>query len=271
MIEQETGLKFTEICQKLIDEGLSPTEIQKELELKSISSISTEFYKDKLKEVDPTYIIKKKTKSGLEKEIPILTGLTYKEFLIQKHIVESLSAYEIASIIGIPYSTASYHIKSYGISKDKSKARNDAIKKGMINYTEMNQRSRKTRNKKSGSNKQEMIRDLFKYHLESEIYKRNLNQLEVVIGYNEYGILHDLEVDIPIIIIDNNKNTYYKYSIEYNGEKWHDEERDNVKSFRLIQNGWNHFIIPDDTQINNTEIKYIKPIVNQIIIKTIQT
>jgi len=87
--------------------------------------------------------------------------------------------------------------------------------------------------------------------------KDTLKKYEIIVGYNEYGILLDKEVDIPIIIIDNEENKFHKFAIEYNGDYFHKyrQSGDILKENRLTNNGWNLYYIehPDNTDYTNIE------------------
>lgn len=270
MIEEETDKRFVDICKQLKSEGLSPTEIAKRLHLKSSKYISQALYLDKLKnETEPYFPELKKTSfSILEKEIPKLTGMTYKEFLYQKYIVEGLSTYQISNGLLMNNQTVYNHLQGFGINKNMSVASQDSIRMGRKDYKKITSESRKTRNKILGSFSQDVAREVVKYQIEQNLLKSKGNYyLEFIVGYNEYGILLDKEVDIPIVVIDNLKNEYYKFAIEYNGEYFHKSKRNNdkVKNEKLKHNKWQIYYLEHTDNMDNSKIeKQVKDIIDDI-------
>lgn len=251
-IEKETGRKFIDIIKELTNEGLSPTEITHKLKLKSNKYVSSwlneEKHRIERESIDKdSYILKDirgRNRTTIEGIFKYELNIAYKDWLYQKYIVEGLSVFEITKIIDLGERSIYDALKYYGIHKDRSQMRKDAIKKGLIDYNKITSKSRRTMRKSiSKSNSQDMFRELIRHHLEINLFQlENYDNIEIVIGSNEWGILHNKEVDIPVIvIIDNN---HYKYSIEYNNELWHDYryKDDKSKKNELINKGWKHFI-----------------------------
>lgn len=254
-IEKETGKKFKELVYELHNQGMSAIEIAKHLKYKSTGAINAAIL----------YIERKEERSKLTNDdfilpdlhgtkTPIIEerfinelGIEFKDFLKQKYIDEKMSAYELSLLLGITDIRTHELLNKYNIKKSRSQSRQDAIDKGLIDYKDVTIKSRKTKARANGySNIQEVFRELIKYHLESKIIQLENIDLEVIIGFNEWGILKDREVDIPIIIVKD-INKLYKYSIEYNGDMWHDDKKklDTDKKKTLNSRGWKHFIFTE--------------------------
>lgn len=247
IIEKETGRKFTDICSEMLQQGLSPTEIARELRLKSSQFIKSTIYVENTKgsletSLFPTLFEAVKNGARIQEEFYKHTGIQYKDFLYQKYIQEGLSYYEIAELLGcITYKSVCNHVRKYGFAKNKSQARQDAIKKGKIDYRNIIASTKKTARKSNTySNVQEMVRDIFKEEFLDALLIKGLDNVEVIIGFNDWGILKSKEVDIPIIVIEG--NVFKKYSVELNSD-WHEErvDSDNKKALDLEKKGWNHF------------------------------
>lgn len=243
MIEKETGRKFEDIYNELIAEGLTVTQIADKLKLNNMSSISSHLYqvkrnKERKGNQDKLIIqgLAGKKPKVAERMFREQLGIEIKDFLKQKYIDEGLSLQDISDLIGISPRRLSDKVRSYGLIKTLSEARQNAIERGTINYTDINRKSRLSREKHTGkSNKQEMFRELIKYHLQFVIDQ--YTDIEIVMGYNEYCVLNNLEIDIPIIIIYKNK--LIKLALEYDGDYWHkDNERELNKENLLKEKQW---------------------------------
>ncbi|MGG1520214.1 hypothetical protein ABE504_32890 [Paenibacillus oryzisoli] len=247
-IEKETGRRFVDICKELISEGLSPTEIAQKLHLRGSDPVQASLYKERL--ADKRNILFPEFVDQSTKDLialcPKVIGIEYKDFIHQKYIIDGMSAAQIASIIGQNEKKIERHIKSFGFSKTPAQARKDSVRSGVINYQQIVANSRKTRRKSNSfSNSQDMVRYMFKSHIERIISNLNIIEIEVILGFDEMGILGDKEVDIPIVIFKGEST--YKFSIELNGEYVHSTnraiQRDDEKAVRLKAKGWLHFII----------------------------
>lgn len=90
------------------------------------------------------------------------------------------------------------------------------------------------------------------------------NNYTPIVGVNTLAVLHDgREVDIPIIILKNNSNEFYKFILEVNGDYWHDEkiENDKKKKEDLKKLGWKYLSIAIHKNYTNEEVnKNIKTI-----------
>lgn len=244
----------------MTDQGKSPTEIARELKLKESTSISKALKKFIEKDMSKIVIdIYRFRIPNIELVFLKVLGIEYKEFLKIKYINEMLSMLEIGELLNVNLCTVGYHLKHYGISKTSSESRIDAIKKGNIDYKDVIRKGRSTRNKtSSNSNKQEQVVELFKSKLLSIILDRRIEDIEIITGFNEWGILKDKEVDIPLIFISNKMNTYRKYSIEFDGQFWHQDNDMTIdKDNRLTLAGWKHYILEDSPYMNKIELNII--------------
>jgi transposase len=259
-IQNETGRPFVEVVKELMDQGLSITEVTKQLELKSVSMVSQKLHlyqhEQEMKLLtDNDFVLpglKALKTKGVEKRFREQLGIEYKDWLKQKYIDEGLSPFDIQKLTNISIPTLLKNFSLYGINKSLSQSRKDSIRTGKINYKDITSKSRKTMNKTTSSNKQELMRDTIKYYLEKQINQLKENNIEIVVGFNDWGILEFKEVDIPIIVIKGDK--IRKYSVEVNGENWHEplKESDQLKTNELINKGWNHFIFKDEPMRSNS-------------------
>ncbi|MBK0072368.1 hypothetical protein [Bacillus sp. S56] len=275
-IEEETGEKFIDIYNDLLKQGKSQSEIAMNLKLRGpyiISSYLNEYHhkqrerpnskiRETLKEHNISFHFR-----NLEKVFPELFGLEYKDFLIKKYIDEKLSIRDLSYLLGTGIKTIRRHLKDYGISKSISTARKHAIENGKLNYSKINSKSRITRlNSKFNSVSQEYIHGVVQETLTKRLIEDDKENIEIITSLNEWSILKDKEVDIPIVIINNRKNTFKKYSIEFQGEYFHRNkiEADTEKELRLKKNGWKHFQLFYDTNFTKMHDE-IDKIVNQIV------
>ncbi|MCO0601165.1 hypothetical protein NGI46_28090 [Peribacillus butanolivorans] len=280
-IQSETGREFWEIYNELLKSGLSQTEIAMKLNLKRPSDIASYLYQRNVKksaQESPESDIRKKLnehiinfdKRELEKYFPTLFNIEYRDFLYQKYIIDKQSHADIAQILGCSSRSIDRHMKSYDIKKSLSQVRQDAIAKGRINYGKILSKSRKSmKTSKSLSHSQEYVHVLVKEELSSLVIEEKLDHLEVVVGLNEWGILKDKEVDIPIVIINTKNNSFSKYSIEFHGIAWHDsnerKKSDNDKVNKLTKHGWKHFEIwysENFSKMNDSVVMITKEIIS---------
>ncbi|MGP4072636.1 hypothetical protein ACTWQB_08795 [Piscibacillus sp. B03] len=250
-IEEETGRSFKSICEELLNEGLSPTEVARQLKVRNSSYITrvVRVQKNTIKEGDYdeyTEVLKKHNVASrfpeLEKAFIKYFDITYEDYLRNKYIEEKLSHFEIATLLGCSQKSIERHLKHYNIRKTKSQARRDAIDKGLINYEKIHQKSRITRRKSnSQSHGQDHYTDMFKSFIEARLTSND--DVEVVVGSNEWSILKKYEVDIPIVFILDNH--CIKFAIEVNGAFWHVDrtKSDKEKEDTLSENNWHLFVI----------------------------
>jgi transposase len=276
MIEKETGRKFIDIYNELYYQGLSLTEIAIKLHIKRVGDVSkylTLYRRKQENELDSNEDkliikgLKGRNLSTIERMFREQLGIEYKDFLEQKYLKEGLSPSDISKLIGVHISTINTTLNQYELNKTISQARKDLIENGDINYDEILSKSRKTRNKsKALSHKQDLLVTLIKYNL--ELLFNELDNTEIIVGYNEYCVLGSLEIDIPIIVIKNNQ--IYKIALEYDGDNWHENRKtiDKQKDIQLKEKNW-YLIRIEETNSESADLWLLEEkanhIVNQII------
>lgn len=277
IIEKETGRKFIDVYNELANQGLSLTEITVKLQIKNVSTVSTYLHKHKQREEkklnppDESKLIIKGLSGKNNETVEVMfyneLGIEYKDFLKQKYIDEQLTLDEISELIGISPTTLSVRMKEYGFHKTKSQLRHEAMKRGTINYDNILSKGRKTRSKsKSLSHSQDLLITLIKHNL--ELAFTELDNIEIILGYNEYCILGSMEVDIPIIIFKGDK--VYKIALEYDGDVWHEarERVNKLKETQLKEKKW-HYINVIEVNTESGKLGIVedkaKYIVNQIL------
>lgn len=109
MIEEELGKPFDQIYEELIQQGLSLTEIVNKLQLRNISSVSAYLIRLKEKKIKEEVGDSKLVIHGLHgKRYKVIEqmfidqlGITFKEFIYQKYIVEKMTMFEISLLTGL--------------------------------------------------------------------------------------------------------------------------------------------------------------------------
>ena len=276
-IEFETGKKFVDVVKEYLSQGYAPSEIARELKLanqSNIQKILKALERGNQEVVYPNIFGNNRKIEKSEQLFFENFGMNLREFLYQKYVSEKYSTYEIAPLFGVTASTIYQKVKFYGFSRNLGEARRLLIDKGDINYKKILIKSKKTsRKSSSNSNNQEFIRDIFKYHFENICCEEQFEHIEVVIGYDDWSILKDKEIDIPIIIINNQTNQFFKFAIEFNGKHVHStQERtknDEKKVKRLVSNGWTFYEIWDSPYHSVMEGDVIKIV--DLIIKKISS
>lgn len=158
--------------------------------------------------------------------------------------------------------------------KDNNLSRNlfeaQQIAKNKRDYKQIMNKGRETMMKNQtslkGSKPEIYTRDYINCKLPLE-----MPNLEIIVGINNKSILDNgKEIDIPIIIINNDK--IYKFAIEYNGDFWHENEnRENIKLEMINKKGYHLFYIAPKTQATDKQIKkYIEEQVDNVIIPHIK-
>lgn len=269
-IEEETGKVFVEIVQDYIKKGYSPSQIAKELKLNNQTHIqksikNLEYSNQEI--IYPNIFGKGKRLKDSERLFYETTGLSLIEFLKSKYVDEGLSTHAIAPLFGTSAGTILSKLKAYGLNRNLSEARKLLIEKGEINYSQIHvKRTITVENEDNDSKTQRLAGELFHIHLADIL--ADIDEVEVVIGYNNWFILNNKEVDIPIIVIDKKIEKIYKYAIEYQGEHVHssDERKksDIAKKDRLENSDWIYFALWDSPYFNIIENRVIE-IIKEII------
>ena len=101
-----------------------------------------------------------------------------------------------------------------------------------------------------------------------------IKNCEIIVGCNNNSLLENgLEVDIPIIIIKNEKT--YKFSVEYNGYFYHLKDENKIRDFNknimLKDKGYNTFVFLEPNGLGETKLKeHIENYIDTIIIPQIK-
>ena len=153
-------------------------------------------------------------------------------------------------------------LKELGLARNHKEA--GILANSKKNWTEILAKGRKTlleRNRVGSSDKEEYLRE--KINIELHLKFPNL---EFTVGLNNRTILNGKEIDIPIIVIKDNK--ILRIAVEYNGWYWHKdrEEKDNIKKKELEKLGYKVFILESEKGANTEQInKDIDNVINGII------
>lgn len=174
---------------------------------------------------------------------------------------------EIANVYGKNIRTFQVFFKETGLNRDRYEAQ--AIASTKRDYKEIMAKGRETMLKNNtaifGSKQEVYLRTLLNCKLPIE-----LSNSEVIVGLNNKSILNDgKEIDIPIIIIENGQ--IYKFAVEYNGDFWYEEDKDNYKSNLAYKKGYKLFYIQPKNNATNKQIKeQIEYDIDNIIIPAIK-
>lgn len=269
-IEIKTGRKFIDIITELTNEGLSPSEIGIKLKLTNQTHIRQAFNMSKYKNQEvlfPNIFKQKRPIECSERLFFEKTGENLRNFLFEKHITSGFSTYEIAPMFGCDNSTIHDKLVHYGFARNLKESRRELIKRGIINYPEINWKGRQTSKKSSShSNNQDMALGIFKIKFELHKINRDITDINIIIGSNEWCILIGKEVDIAICIFDETNDNYYRIAVEYNSDYWHKNRLkcDADKESFLVKKGWAYTVIPDNLSNEKIEIE-IEKVINKII------
>lgn len=259
-IEAETGRPFLDIVNELLLEGFAPSEISRKLGLRSqthIRKLLKEQEHNNQMVLFPEIFKNRRRLKESERLFFEKTGMTLRDFLNEKYVIEGRSTHAIAPLFGVSASTIHEKLKTYGISRNLSEARRKLVETGDIEYKEIMRKVRKTIRKSFGaSNSQEFARKIFKEAIEKQLIRDDISDIEVIVGYNEWSILRNKEVDLPIVIFDLKSNNVYKIAIEYNGEYFHENlQRDKEKEQDLAIQKWETYAIYEFSNMSNARIE----------------
>lgn len=175
---------------------------------------------------------------------------------------------DLANIFNKTPRTFQLFFKENGLSRNRFEAQ--AIAKEKRDYKQILNKGRETMIKNQtllkGSKQEVYTRDYINCRLPLEIIGS-----EIVVGINNKSILDNgKEIDIPIIILSNNK--IYKFAIEYNGDFWHkNDEKDDIKLEMINQKGYHLFYIAPKHNATEKQVKeYIDYQVDHVIIPEIK-
>jgi hypothetical protein len=169
---------------------------------------------------------------------------------------------EICKLVGKSKRTIQYHLKAFGWQYDIFEAQKMAAKKR--DYADIFRQNKAHQlNNAFSSKPEEYCRQKL-----SELLTQNVKG-EIIVGVNNRSILDGAEIDIPIVIIKNNK--IYKYAIEFNSEFWHNKyskDADNTKVDKINSTKYKYFEI---WQLANTRTQREYGTIDEQVNKIVET
>lgn len=215
-------------------------DLRKEIQNKLDSIILTDEEKLKIEErianCDITDYLGRKRDKFVSKEF--IAEVTYKGTNYLK-----LTTLHMARYLDVKDDSLFLKMKQLGWSYSAKESQEIAGKKSR-NYGDILRKSRKTRMTElldKGDLSGSVVESTTRSILNEELGLFLSDNYEVIVGVSNRNIITPYEVDIPIIIIHNDKT--YKFAIEFNGEHCHINEKDNNKKDMLVQKGWNYLCI----------------------------
>ena len=164
--------------------------------------------------------------------------------------IDDLTSVQLSILFDLTYTTVHYRLKKLGFNLNHAEGIVKKRKNNRHNY-EKTERAKKittiknqVTNSSTGSKNENYARFLlanFLYdYFDSKVF-------DIVVGVNNTGILLSREVDIPLMIHNRDKNILYKFAVEYNGEIFHENDKEKIEITR--ERGW--IYIPILEQVNN--------------------
>jgi len=147
----------------------------------------------------------------------------------------------------------SFSQREAGILRWRNGLMTEAVKKGRRSLQE-------------ASFKGSKIEDQVRWALKNELEK--LSEYEVVIGFTDWSILSNLEIDIPIVCILKSDQSITKFALEIDGERFHHQENRWIqKEKRIRQSGWHplRIIIYEQELSKRAHQVYVKNNVRSIV------
>lgn len=192
--------------------------------------------------------LNKQRREDIEKEYK----MPFAQVLRHLRVEKGLTCEEIGELLDCTKDTVSSWMNKLKVQMTISEARVQSIKAGRTNYADIHKKIRNgtARHLSRGSSKEEIVRIELKSFFEEKLPKC----FEFIIGFTNWSILGDCEVDIPIVLINKDSNKIYKIAIEYDGAKFHDEIINLDKKRRLNEESWQYFNIFDDG-LNREQLK----------------
>ena len=174
--------------------------------------------------------------------------------------IDELTTVELVVLFKIPYSTMHLRVKRLGFNLKLEEAMIKKKEKKRQNYEKSIRAGKVTRlnsqyeNLTDGSKNEEYARQMLA-KLAYEYFSSD--NYDVVVGVSNIGILSQKELDIPIIIFNKMNNKLYRFALEYNGETYHDEDKDAIKVNIAKEKGWIYISIIEKSngrESNNSKI-----------------
>jgi hypothetical protein len=155
--------------------------------------------------------------------------------------VKNMSRKGIASLFGMNIDTMRLRLKSLGLLVDYKEGIRLKKMRGSQNYDKTNLSGKKARlnsqiSQISTGSKNE---DILRKRLSLIIYEYMPENCEWVVGLSNTGVLgHGKEIDIPIVVYNRSTQKIFRFAIEYNGDYYHDKQRDIEKKSLCENIGW---------------------------------
>lgn len=213
-------------------------------------------------EIIKNYIFTEEEENKLE-ELRNLLGNSkwvYKIDEVYKLWLNNYSPSDIAKRYNITDRTIQLMLKKIGLVRDRYEAQ--AIAKTKRNYKDIILKGKNTmlKNGIGTSNKEEYTRQRLNQELQI-----NFPDDDIIVGLNNRTVLNGKEIDIPIVVIRENK--VIKIAVEYDGYYWHKNKDSKVDP--LKEKGYKLFIVcskenATDKQINKDIETTIKEIITYI-------
>lgn len=89
--------------------------------------------------------------------------------------------------------------------------------------------------------------ELLRWEIKEQFEKHK--DYEAVVGFSNWSILDNLEIDIPVVVISKFDNQVWKFAIEVDGERYHTDERWFDKEKRIQQAGWQPIRVVIDNEM----------------------
>jgi len=162
-----------------------------------------------------------------------------------------LSARQLMIIFSLNYNTVHLRLKALGVNLSHEEGIKRKKNRKSQNYVSTFQSGRITRansqleNFSAGSANENYTRvqlsNMLCRYLNADIY-------EVVVGVSNTGILGSLEIDIPVVVYDKEKQKIFRFAVEYNNDYNHDEERDKMKEAEASRRGWKYIPLVENSR-----------------------
>ena len=159
---------------------------------------------------------------------------------------EELTRNQIALFFGTTGNAMYNKLRRLGLNLDLFEAQQNIIKNSRRNYQQIMNTGRNTiakrlrKNEQAGSNSENLARMQFECNLYNYIDK---NKYYYTVCINSNNIIPPKQVDIPILVFDKSSNKIYKFAVEYNGDAYHEKERDENKETELHEIGWIYMVL----------------------------
>lgn len=269
-IQERTGKLFSDILEEEYRNGQRNCDIALKYR---IAQATINRYLHRIGELESpelygkTYINKPRyLNKNRQKEIEQEYKLPFKEVLRYLRYVEKKNHEQIGCLLNCKADTVYRWMKKFDIVMAKDKAMEQAYETGRMNKAETQKKKINgyTRLYARGSSKEEFVRLNIKSYFEDKFNER----FDFVIGFTNWNILGSLEIDIPIIILDNQTNKVFKFAIEYDNSHFHNELVNRHKKVLSETKGWKFINLYDDNLSTEELIAEINKI-NYIILSSI--